>query len=636
MTNKLFKFLLVTLDVILIGLAFYLAFALRFGFEIPKKYYDVFQARILFVIFFKLAVFYLFGYYQLLWRHASLREVIESIKVIAVSSLGVVFALFAVQSQTQFPRSVVFMDLLLTFSLVGGSRLLIRVVEEASPKFRTDKEVLAIHEKNIKNIVIIGAGEAGSMLVKKMLKYPAYGYRPVAFIDDNEKKLGFRISGIPVIGTTDHLKQVTKEFEIQEVILAIPSASGETRKKIAFLCEELSIPCKTTPSIAELVHSDMDLSSIRQLQVEDILGRDPITVDLKNLSSSISNKTVVITGAAGSIGSELCRQINHLLPAKLIALDISENGLYCLKQTIREEGVDIVYRICDIKDKRSIDNIFEKHRPDVVFHAAAYKHVPLMEDHPAEAINNNLFGVKTVADSASEHGVGSFILISTDKAVDPANIMGYSKALAEKYIQCLSKRSQTKCTIVRFGNVLGSSGSVVPLFQTQIQKMGPVTVTHPQMTRYFMTVQEAVQLVVQAGAMGESGQLFVLDMGDPVAIKELAENMIRLAGYEPYVDIDLKFIGLRPGEKMHEELFWEHEQKMKTNNNKIFIAQTSDIDIDMWRSQLTKIMELADSGDIIRMQRLLSQLFNQDVDEPDVVMSDIAEPDMSKAKKVSK
>lgn len=617
MTNKLFKIVSIIFDFILIGLAFYLAFALRFGFEIPKKYFELFQARILWVVLFKIAVFYFFGYYRLLWRHASLREVVESLKLITISSLGVVFALFVVQSKIQLPRSVVFMDWLLTVCLVGGSRLLIRLVEETTPKYMVSKEIQGLHKKNIKKVAIIGAGEAGSILVKKMLKYPAFGYEPAAFIDDNPNKHGYLISGVPVVGGIDSLKSVVDELDIAEAIIALPSATGEIRKKIVFMCEELDIPCKTTPSIAELVHSEMELGSLRSIQVEDILGRDPVKVDIAQVSSYILDKVVLVTGAAGSIGSELCRQISHFGPRKLIAVDISENGLYCLGQALAGQGVEVKYKICDVKDSESIEKLFGEHKPEIVFHAAAYKHVPLMQDHPIEAIANNLIGAKIVADIANRHQTGNFIFISTDKAVNPINVMGYSKALAEKYIQSIAQNSGTKFTIVRFGNVLGSSGSVVPLFESQIKNMGPVTLTHPKMTRYFMTVQEAVQLVIQAGAMGAGGEIFVLDMGEPVPIVELAENMIKLAGYQPYADIDIKFIGIRPGEKINELLFQDEEQKVDTSNSKIFMAQNN-INFAYWEDALSGVINFTKQADSMRLLSSITSLFKENPDNKEL------------------
>lgn len=615
MKNKLLKVLPILMDFVLIGFAFYLAFALRFGFEIPKKYYDIFLTRILWVVIFKIAVFYLLGYYRLLWRHASLREVVETLKTISISSFVVVFALFVVQSKIQLPRSVVFMDWLLTLCLVGGSRLLVRLVEETSPKYLTNKQIgYSLRSKHAKKVLIIGAGEAGSILVKKMLKYPAFGYEPVAFVDDNPKKHGYLISGIPVMGGVESIESLIDQLGVDEAIIALPSASGEIRKKIVFMCEELGIPCKTTPSIAELVHSEMELGSIRNIQVEDILGRDPVNVDIRLVASSIENKVVMVTGAAGSIGSELCRQIIHFAPKQLIALDISENGLYCLKQDLAKGGISVIFKICDVKDKKSIEKIFTEYNPGIVFHAAAYKHVPLMQDHPVEAVSNNLIGAKIVADVANDHNAENFIFISTDKAVNPVNIMGYSKALAEKYFQTLAAKSDTKYTIVRFGNVLGSSGSVVPLFQSQIQKMGPLTLTHPKMERYFMTVQEAVQLVIHAGTMGSGGEVFVLDMGEPVPILELAENMIRLAGYEPYSDIEVKFIGIRSGEKLSEELFLNSETKIPTEHHKIFMAKTH-IDRDLWEEKLEEIINFANQSDSMRLLSLVTSLFGDKAED---------------------
>jgi len=609
MKAKSIKSLWLLIDAVLIAASLYLSFVLRFSFDVPSRYASLIIQILPIVVIFKVSIFYLFGFHKQIWRHASLAEINRLVKGVSASSLGIILTLYIVQTNPVLPRLIFIIDWLLTFVLVGGSRLFVRWYED----WRVQKSSLSIVGSEGKRVLIVGAGEAGSIIAKKMQKYSSSGNYPVAFLDDNEKKHGCYISGIPVVGSIGALKQIINEYKIDEVVIALPSVSGDVRSKIVFECEKLKIRCKTVPGVLELIHGTFELSQIRDVQVEDILGRDVVSIDINKMSSHISGKRILITGAAGSIGSELCKQVALLGASQIIALDINEGGIFNLSQSLEYlTDVDIEYRVCDCRDTIFVEKIFSKYSPHIVYHAAAYKHVHLMESHPLEAMSNNLFGTKNVADIAGKFGVDEFVLISTDKAVNAANIMGISKSLAEKYIKTVStdksNASNTKFVIVRFGNVLDSNGSVVPLFKKQIANREPITITHPEMTRYFMTIPEATQLVIQASAMGNGNEIFVLNMGDPVSIVELAENIIRLSGFEPNRDIPINYIGVRPGEKIHEKLFDEDEKEIATSNKQIFIAQ-SEITLEYWKDTIGKIQAIIANGNSRTLIELLRKIF---------------------------
>lgn len=609
MKAKLIKSLWLLNDTILIAASLYFSFILRFSFNIPSKYAILIIQILPIVVVFKVCIFYLFGFHKQIWRHSSLAEINRLVKGVSLSSLGIISVLYIVQTNPALPRLIFIIDWLLTFVLIGGSRLIVRWYED----WRVQKSSLSIASSEGKRVLIVGAGEAGSIIAKKMQKYSNSGNYPVAFLDDNEKKHNCYISGIPVVGNINSLKQIISEYKIDEVVIALPSVSGDVRSKIVFECERLKVRCKTVPSVLELIHGAFELSQIRDVQVEDILGRDVVSIDLKKMSSHISGKKVLITGAAGSIGSELCKQAALLGASQIIALDINEGGIFNLSQNLEYlTDIDIKYRVCDCRDSVFVEKIFSEYSPQIVYHAAAYKHVYLMESHSLEAMSNNLFGTKTVADIAAKLEVDEFVLISTDKAVNAANIMGISKSLAEKYIKIISKDksnvSDTKFVIVRFGNVLDSNGSVVPLFKKQIANREPITITHPEMTRYFMTIPEATQLVIQASAMGSDNEIFVLNMGEPVSIVELAENIIRLSGFEPNKDIPINYIGVRPGEKIHEQLFDENEKEIATSNKQIFIAQ-SEITHDYWKDIIGKIQTIIANGNSQTLIELFREIF---------------------------
>ena len=440
---------------------------------------------------------------------------------------------------------------------------------------------LATKNTDISRVLIIGAGCAGEMVVKELEKNPQLNKKAVAIIDDDITRIGDQVSGVDIVGTRNSILKIVKLYKIDEIIFSIANISKKGKKEIIDICKNTNCKIKTIPGIYEIIDGKVDIKQVRDVDIEDLLGREPIEVDFNLMGSYIQDSTILVTGAGGSIGSELCRQIANIRPKKLIMLDNYENNLYSIQQElIRKYGdsIKMIAVVASIREQKRMEKIFDKYRPELVFHAAAHKHVPLMENSPGEAIKNNIFGTLNVAMLSSKYNVKRFLLISTDKAVNPTNVMGATKRAAEMIIQSLNEESKTEFVAVRFGNVLGSNGSVIPLFKKQIEEGGPVTVTHPNIIRYFMTIEEAVGLVIQAGGMAKGGEIFVLDMGEPVKILDLAKNLIRLSGFEPDVDIKIVFTGLRPGEKLYEELLMSEEGLLDTKHKKIFIGRPIDFD----------------------------------------------------------
>lgn len=458
-------------------------------------------------------------------------------------------------------------------------------------------------------VILIGAGEAGRLVAGEILSHPHLGYKVVGFLDDDPKKYGQTIFGKKVLGPIEKISSISKKNNIDEVLITIPSASGGVIRKIVNICEKTDVKFRIIPGVFNILEKRASPDVIRDVEIEDLLKRKPVNFELRNIMSYLLDKKILVTGAGGSIGSELCRNIVNFKPTTLMLLDFSENNLYEIEVELKEEypKLDIVPLILDIKDVKRVDSMFEIYRPDVVFHAAAYKHVPLMENHPKEAVKNNILGTRNVALSSDKYSVKKFIFISTDKAVNPTSVMGVTKRISEMVVQDIAYHSKTDYIVVRFGNVLGSRGSVIPLFKKQILKGGPVTVTHLDMTRFFMTVSEAVQLIIQAGAIGKSGEIYVLDMGEPVKIINLAEDMIKLFGYEPYKDIPLKIIGTRPGEKIYEEILTEAEGVTATKHRRIFKAKVQRTD----HAKLEKCihsLENTIAGDAMQIKKILNSV----------------------------
>ncbi|MCM3124175.1 MULTISPECIES: nucleoside-diphosphate sugar epimerase/dehydratase [unclassified Mesobacillus] len=538
------------------------------GFYILNPYMNVYTVPMLWVSSITLLVSHhvfavAYRLYQKAWEYASVGELTAIVKAVTLSvSLAGVVQL--VLNQDVYLR-VLGITWMLHVILIGGSRF----------SWRVFRDRFISPNPNMKRTLIVGAGSAGTMVARQLLRNPDADLYPVAFVDDHPKKYKLQIYGIEVQGNIKDIPRITEELNIENIVIAIPSLQRQEMKRIFAECTKTSAKTKILPMIEDLVTGKVSVSQIRDVQVEDLLGREPVELDLSSISEKISGKTVLVTGAGGSIGSEICRQIAQFFPQKLILLGHGENSIYSIDMEIRNQYgqvIEILPVIGDVQDRDRMFEVIEEHRPHVIYHAAAHKHVPLMEYNPREAVKNNVFGTKNVAEAADTFGVETFVLISSDKAVNPTNVMGSTKRIAEMIIQKLDLHSKTKFVAVRFGNVLGSRGSVIPLFKKQIQDGGPVTVTHPEMTRYFMTIPEASRLVIQAGTLARGGEIFVLDMGEPVKITDLAQNLIRLSGYT-VDEIGIKYSGLRPGEKMFEELLNEKEIHPEPIFPKIFIGK---------------------------------------------------------------
>jgi FlaA1/EpsC-like NDP-sugar epimerase len=564
------KPLAISIDVILALLSLYFAYLIRLGSieAIGVRYlYQILFIAIM-IVPVKIAVFWIFRLYHISYRYISLDEALAIVKAAALTSfvIAVIALLFRdLEIFAGFPRSVIFIDFFLTFFFITGIRTLFRLYYSDSKR-----------KKGLKTL-IVGAGSAGEQLARDILQSKKCGYLPVGFIDDNPRKKNTFIHGIKVLGRKKHIPKLVKDLDVKEIVIAIPSAtSKEIRAIMAYVRETNIRDVKVLPGISDLMNGKVTLKDVRDISIEDLLGREQVEIDMRQVSSYIRRKTILVTGAGGSIGSELCRQIAKFNPAKLIMLDMGETELFNINREIKEDhpGITMVSIVGDIRDEEKIKTVFKENSIDIVFHAAAYKHVPLMEANPREAIVNNIYGTMVVAKISSEFGVKRFINISTDKAVNPTSVMGATKRVAENVVSGLTNH-ETSYVSVRFGNVLGSRGSVVPIFQEQIKKGGPLTITDHEMKRYFMTIPESVQLVMQAGAMGNGNDVFVLDMGEPVSIFQVAEELIRLSGLEPDKDIPIVISGKRPGEKLFEELLTAEEGTSATHHEKIFSAKKS-------------------------------------------------------------
>jgi FlaA1/EpsC-like NDP-sugar epimerase len=601
----------VAVDVGLVVLAWYLAFQLRFDRGVPPRYDEFLGAEVfVVVVVVMIGIFVLFGLYDHWWRYVSIRDMWRSILAVSLASVATVLVIYLWDPVPgwRLPRGVVGIDWLILLGLVTGVRLLARTLMERPGR------ALGLVARG-KEALIVGAGDAGQLIIREMLKSPALGYTPIGLVDDDPRKKNMRLHGVRVLGTTQDLPHLMSDNRPDELVIAIPSAAGETRQRIVNICRDAGVPVKTLPSVHELISGDLNLSrQLREVQVEDVLGREAVELDLTSIASYITGSTVLVTGAGGSIGSELCRQLASLGAERLILVDHAESSLVDIERELQHERqfTATVAALADVKNGAKMRRLFERHRPSVVFHAAAYKHVPLLEANPLESARNNIFSTKVLSEVAAEHGVESFVLVSTDKAVRPQNVLGQTKAVCEWIVEAAAAREAngngTRYISVRFGNVLGSSGSVIPLFRHQIARGGPVTVTHPDMERYFMTIPEAVQLIIQAGAIGDSGDIFVLDMGEPVKILGLAHNMIRLSGKEPNVDVPVEYIGVRPGEKLHEELWGDGEEALPTSHAKLLRCASRPVDPAWLDEELAEIERLLDEDEAVEVVARLAAM----------------------------
>jgi FlaA1/EpsC-like NDP-sugar epimerase len=578
-------------DLLMVPVAWLLAFWTRFNLErIPAIYLETAWQTLPLVLALSAALYWIFGLYRGVWRFASLPDLLRILKAVAATTLAVVVVLFVVNRSENLPRSVPPLFFLFQLVLLAGPRLLYRWLKDHRLSLGTGARVL-----------IVGAGRAGEMLVRDMRRAGARQYEPVAFVDDKLRRHGADIHGVPILGSTGRIPELADKLAVDLILLAVPSASAAEMRRLVGLCEGTGKPFRTVPQLESLMTGQVTVSELRPVSIEDLLGRNPVTLDWHGLHIGLAGRVVLITGAGGSIGAELCRQVVAAKPRRLLMLDNCEYNLYRMEREFAEQHptLSLGCYLLDVGDRTGVEALFARERPQSVFHAAAYKHVPLLEDQLRAAVRNNVIGTGVIADSAHRHRCERFVLISTDKAVNPANAMGATKRAAELLCQGLAQDSETRFITVRFGNVLGSAGSVVPLFQRQIEQGGPVTVTDPDIERYFMTIPEACQLIMQAAVIGDGGEIFVLDMGDPVKIREMAEQMIRLAGLEPGHDIEIRYIGLRPGEKRFEELFYRAEALTDTQHAKIRVARRDTADaraLAAWRSRLESCIERCDSA----------------------------------------
>jgi len=555
---------LVFFDMGSIGLSLYFAFYMRFEGNMPADQSWLMRALFMIQLPIRLGFFYFYGLYRGMWRYASIQDLMTIFRAMSLSSLVSIAVVLFSQNFQGLPRSIFMMDWIFTVTFVGGGRFFVRALQ-----------TYPFNQKSGKRVLIFGAGDAGEGLLRRIVAAGG-DLHVVGFADDELAKQKMRIHGVPVLGGRRDLPGLVVRHRIEEIFIAMPSAPPAVFREIVSECHAVKVRFRRVPSSKDWLNGRLAVSHLPEVQLEDLLGRAPVTLDHENVAVFLRDKVVMVTGAGGSIGSELCRQIVHFKPRHLIMLDQAENGLYeadmDMRQKKLEVGRDLV--IADITDARRVNEVFAKYRPQIVFHAAAHKHVPMMEMNKKEAIKNNVLGSRTLAEAAHRFGAEKFVMISTDKAVNPTSIMGASKRLAEMLLQGMAGRSFTAFITVRFGNVLGSNGSVVPLFKKQLLHGGPLTVTHPDIERFFMTIPEAVQLVLQAGSMGKGGEIYILDMGQPMKIVDLARNLITLSGYTPE-DIGIQFVGLRPGEKLYEELWIPDEKILPTGNSKIMIAQAS-------------------------------------------------------------
>ncbi len=597
-------------DGLLIAAAWLLAFQIRFDSfgSIPPFYEMLVSWRtVLLVVAIKLVVFTSFGFYNRWWRYVSTRDMWGALQGVTVASLAasLVVYFFPLADTARLPRGIAVIDWLLLLALVAGSRLLARTIFE-----RPGAASLVARGKEV---IVVGAGDAGQLVIREMLKSRALGYTPIGVIDDDPRKKNLRVHGVRVLGTTEELTHILNDHRPDELLIAIPSAAGDVRQKVVEQARDARVPVKTLPGLYELIAGDLNLAAqIRPVQVEDILGREPVEVDFEEVSAYLRGETVLITGAGGSIGSELCRQAARAGAARLILVDQAESALYEIERELVDDRSfpASVPVIADIGNREKLRQVFDRYRPSVVFHAAAYKHVPMMEANPLESVRNNVLGTKVVAEVAVEFEARRFVLISTDKALNAQAVYGQSKALCEWIVEAYGAREDvsTRFVAVRFGNVLDSAGSVIRIFKRQIAKGGPVTVTNPEMTRFFMTTPEAVSLVIQAGSIGGKGEIFVLDMGEPVKILELAQSMIRLSGKEPDRDIPIEFIGVRAGEKLHEELWGENETVGETAHPKIHRARRPPVDGVWLEEELGSLERLVEAGETLEVVSRLSAM----------------------------
>jgi len=570
----------------------------RFNFTFPFENWEISLWMVPIVLLVQVFVFRRFRLYRGLWRFASIPDLWNIFRASIFGALSITLICFILFRLEGIPRSILILYPFFLMFFLGGPRLGYRVWKDHSFSINTISAN--------KRVLIVGAGRATEMLVREIIREGSY--IPVGILDDDDRLINSEIHGIRVLGNIERINEICIKHDVDIILISIPSANSSQMRAIVEKCELTGLPIKTLPGIQDMLSDTEALSKLREVSIEDLLGREKIELDWKEVQKELANKTILVTGGGGSIGSELCSQISKLGPAKLIIFERSEFNLYKIEQALSDSPITVEFILGDLCDLDKVDHVLSCFSPEIIFHAAAYKHVPILERDAREGIRNNIIGTKNIADVANKHGCERFILISTDKAVNPTNVLGATKRIAEQYIENINKISSTSYITVRFGNVLGSDGSVVPLFKEQINNGGPVTVTHPEVTRYFMTIREACQLILQASKMGKGGEIYVLDMGESIKINYLAEQMIRLSGLIPNKDIGIEYTGLRPGEKMYEELFYGNEMREKTEHNKILLAKHSVINLKDFENKINEIINSIDKFDNDKLKILLKNL----------------------------
>lgn len=579
--------MLAFVDICCVACAFFFALMIRFEFvysRIPMEYLDNYLYVMPVYIVITLMIFYICRLYHSIWRFASISEFLRII--ISFIVLIPVACLFQWKLEAKMPYAFWIIGWMVSFALTTSSRFAYRLIRTGQKMFEQKSNSLAEER-----VMVIGAGNAGQLLIRELIMSSHLSAKACCIIDDNPAKKGRFLDGIPIVGNRYDIPEMVIKYNINKIIYAVPTTAGKDRKEILNICKDTGCQVQVIPGIYQMVDGKVSVSNLRPVSIEDLLGRDEVVVDNDQIHSFIEGKVVMVTGGGGSIGSELCRQIARENPKMLLIFDIYENNAYEIQQELKRKYPNVHFEtlIGSVRNTNRLESIFKMYKPDIIYHAAAHKHVPLMEESPNEAIKNNVFGTYKLSKTAAEFGVKKFVLISTDKAVNPTNIMGASKRLCEMVIQMMNRKTDTDFVAVRFGNVLGSNGSVIPLFKKQIEEGGPVTVTDPRIIRYFMTIPEAVALVLQAGLYAKGGEIFVLDMGDPVKIDDMARNLIRLSGYEPDVDIKIKYTGLRPGEKLYEEMLMSEEGLKETPNKLIHIGEPIEMDDELFVKQLSEL-----------------------------------------------
>ncbi len=591
---------IITHDICVIAIAWLLAYMTRFDFQLAPSNWDAFWRTLPVVLVIQGLIFWRFGLYRGLWRFASIPDLWNIFRAAFLGTLIIAVSFYLYNRLQGVPRTVVGVYPFFLMLMLGTPRLIYRIWRE--------HRLGLLNHANSKRVLILGAGRSGEMLARDMRRDTLYA--PIGFLDDQGTLKGSNVHGVPVLGKIDRLPDIAERMRPDVVIIAMSSASNAEMRRVVGVCERAGVQFRTLPRLQDLASGEPLVSELREVNIEDLLGRDPVVLDWPSITDGMIGRTVLISGAGGSIGSELARQISRLRPAALVLFENNEFNLFRIEAELRVKHPTLALHAClgDVRDRISVAKVFERFKPEIVFHAAAYKHVPMLEFQASEAARNNVFGTQVIAQAADRWGCATFVMISTDKAVNPTNVMGATKRIAEVYCQSLSRQSKTRFITVRFGNVLGSTGSVVPLFQEQIRSGGPVTVTHPEITRYFMTISEASQLIMQAAVMGKGGEIFVLDMGDPVPITYLAEQMIRLSGKRPNKDIQIVYTSLRPGEKLVEELFYDDEERIRTGHSKILLAHGLDLNRENFKEDLRALEEAAANHDEKGVRNLLKKI----------------------------